>query len=413
MNYKYITDFHGSRKNKIGASDVPYIICHPENTIESLAAYTDEKNKRHANTAIDLYYKKINNEKSNYSYAAKMGHVLEPYIVYEFISDNFNKEVADEFLRGYLLHKIEQDFQSQKAGKKIFVNPLPYNTTPFRHNTEASNEFGVAHIDTLFDPEFMTGKWSNMEIKNKEIDITKPLNIQAKSCNYFSFKSRKKDKYKGYDISLKEWEGLPLGVYFQVQFEMLVYNIDTTYVALNYNTNQKASWKIKANKKHQKDLMQLAKYMKQCIDTKTPPKQLAINQSDIIKLYGSETKDDFIELELSELDFALKNAKEFYIAKEQEKKWKRKKEEAEQSMSIFLKDFDSIKGVVDGEITEIAKWKETGGSERICGLSDIKKRDERESKRIINYLTKNNLIKKSKKNKKATIKIKEDYLENI
>jgi len=412
-NYTYITNFHKSRAGRIGASDVPALIPHPIKQIESLAAYTDEKHQRHAMTALDLYNAKINNTFSPSSFPAEMGHWLEGRALYEFIADNIDKAIAKDFLRGYMMHKIEQD------NSKDAVNPEPFNNTPFKHNTEVQNDYGVAHADCVYVPnarmnvydiemvkQKTTGSWV-IKSNGLTIDLSNPFLIEAKSARYFSAR-RKEDPYTGYDLDLHEWQGIPLKVYFQVQFQMHLYNADTCYVVLIFDTSSKHYWQIKYNKKHALELEQLARYMKKCIDDRTPPKELLMNSKDIQSLYP-EIKEDFRELKDDELQTVLKIAMEEIEASEQEKTWKRKKEQAADQLSIHLKDTKVLKGNVSGMIVDIARWKETGGSERIMGLADIAKRED--GKTVEKYLRRKGLVKADKTGMKASVVIKSKDME--
>jgi len=73
----YITDFQKSRSTKIGSSDVPALIQHPEKS-ESLAGY--------GRTALTVYEEKIGiRERDPVGFPAQMGHVVEPYALQEFI----------------------------------------------------------------------------------------------------------------------------------------------------------------------------------------------------------------------------------------------------------------------------------------------------------------------------------------
>ena len=425
---KYITDFHKSRQAKIGASDIPHLIPHPEMQIESLAAYS-KKGKRFSCTALDLYNDKINGKPFEYSFPAEMGHNLEGFALYEFIKDNISVDIAKEFLHGYQSHEIEQKKGTDNAGRYTCVNPIPYNTTPFKHNTEAVSEYGVAHADCVYVPpderfynvetgdggivlgkkDIITNKMQHIINKNGlKIDLSKPFIIEAKSARLYSVTARKKDKYKGFDLTLKSWQGIPLKFYFQIQYQLAEYEIDIAYLALIFDTSEKHYWQIKANKKHQRELIQIAQYMKTCIDTKTPPTEFLMNSKDIANLYPV-IKDDFREVKETELQEMLEIATTFRNADTQEKAWKKKKIDAEERMSLHLKDTDTIKGVVNGVLQTITKWKYTGGGERLMGLKDIGERDD--SKKLLNYFKKNKLIKTGEKNKKPSVVIKLSELE--
>jgi len=148
--------------------------------------------------------------------------------------------------------------------------------------------------------------------------------------------------------------------------------------------------------------------MKTCIDNRTPPKQLVMNASDIKKLYP-EIKEDFKEVKGPELDEVLQAARLYREASEQEKNWKQKKEDAESRMAIHLQDAGKISGVIDGSMVDIAKWKNTGGGERLSGLDSISKRDD--GKRLLTYLRKNGLIKTSEPGRKPSVVIKLNEME--
>jgi hypothetical protein len=186
---------------------------------------------------------------------------------------------------------------------------------------------------------------------------------------------------------------------------MLLYNVDVCYVVLIFNTNSKHYWQIKANKKHQSELEQIASYMKTCIDTRTPPKELIMNSKDIRNLYPEIDDNDFREIIGDELLEVLQIAKDELHASSQEKLWKQKKEDANERMAIHLKDTGILKGFVNGEIINIAKWKNTGGGERLMGLKEIAERQD--AKKLLSYLKKNELIKESAGNKKPSVVIKE------
>lgn len=403
MNYSFIDNFYKERENKIGSSEILCCIPHPVKAIESLAAWTDEKGERHTETAIDLYNKKKNKDISSSGFAASMGHWLEGKVLSEFISDNIDSKIASEFLRGYMLHKIEQD------NSKEPINPSPFNNTAFRHNTKSENEYATVHADCLYDPSF--SKIKDVIKKDKfKIDMSKPFIIEAKSANLFSVERRKRDQYRGYDLSLHEWQGVDLGHYFQIQYQMMIYGVDVAYLALIYNTNSKHYWHIKANNNHQKELAQIAMYMKRCLDENIMPTQLAMNSHDIKELFPV-INEDFRELKGDELSEVLKIAMEEIDASENEKAWKRKKEQVADRLSIHLKDTKILKGNIGGMIVDIAKWKETGGSERTAGLAEIREREDGAT--VEKYLRRKGLVKKTEENRKPSVTLKRKDIEDM
>ena len=388
LKYSFITDFEKSREKKIGASDIPALIPHPLRPTESLAGY--------GQTAITLYEEKIGvRPRTPAGFSAAMGHYLEPIILREFINDVLDKKVADEFYKGYMENEL-----ALMSG--LWKPASLYNKTQFYHHTEATTEYGVAHADCVYEPPSVrAGNW---EVKIADSDLTVDLSklflIQAKSAQYWAT-LRRDDRFSGYDFSMSEWQGIPLKHYMQMQYEMSLYGADVSYLVLLYNTSEKHYWQVKANKKHQASLLETAELMKKCIDKKKPPRELAMNATDIRKLYP-DIKEDFTELIGDELTRAIDIAKEYNKAVAQEKIWKEKKEDAENAIAILLKDQRRIRGLVDDKMQTIAEWKSTGGFEKIKALKEIKS----EYSDIYEYLKNNEMIEFANSNEKPAIKLK-------
>ena len=415
MQYNFIKDFHKSRATRIGASDIIKCIPHPEKQIESLAAWTDNNGIRHHETANDLYEEKVFGKKYEYSFPAEMGHFLEGRALYEFIKDNIDRDTAIKFFQGYQTYKMEVGTDNYKK----YGNPELFNNTPFKHNTEGIRDWGVAHADCIYNAGVETFEVANgkkvheitkvdhsiIKKNGLTIDLSKPFIIEAKTARRWTVDARKKDPYKGYDLTLKRWQGVPLATYFQVQYQMYLYEIDTAYISLIFDTSEKHYWQIKKNRKHQEELVTLATYMKTCIDTKTPPKQLVMNSKDIQKLYP-EIKDDFREVQGNELTEILEVARIGREAAEKENYWKDIKADATERMSIHLRDTEQLKGIINDTMQTIAKWKATGGGRRMMGLKDIGERED--AKRLLRYLEKNELIKDSEKGRIPNIVVKLD-----
>ena len=135
-----------------------------------------------------------------------------------------------------------------------------------------------------------------------------------------------------------------------------------------------------------------------------------MNAKDIQSLYPT-ISDDFRELKNEELSEVIKIAIEEIDASENEKAWKRKKEQAADRLSIHLKDTKILKGNIGGMIVDIAKWKETGGSERVAGLAEIRERDD--GKAIEKYLRRKGLVKKSEESRKPSVVLKRKDIEDM
>ena len=209
---QYITDFHKSREARIGASDIPTLIPHPLRPSESLAGY--------GQTAITLWEEKTGQRQRTPSgFAADMGHYIEPKAIREFIRDVASGEpemsggrVAMEFFRGFMMYELEAERRRPDA-----QTGRAFNHTAFKHHTEAVTPFGVAHADCVYIPEGNARKVKTPY--DFTVDFTKPFIIEAKSAQYWAAR-RNDDPYSGYDTSLKEWQGIPLKHYLQIQYHL-------------------------------------------------------------------------------------------------------------------------------------------------------------------------------------------------
>lgn len=397
---QYITDFNKSRGARIGSSDIPALIPHPLRPSESLAGY--------GQTAITLWEEKTGQRPRTPSgFAAEMGHYIEPKAIREFIRDVSANEpemnggrVAMEFFRGFMTYEMENELT--ETGKKNFsperAGAIYNSVTAFKHHTEAVTPFGVAHADCVYIPEGNARKVKTQY--DFTVDFTKPFIIEAKSAQYWAAR-RNDDPYSGYDTSLKEWQGIPLKHYLQIQYQLALYEIDTAYLSLIYNTSEKHYWQIRANKKHQSELVELAEKMKWHIDKRKPPKELAMNADDIRKLYP-EIKEDFCEISGDELQKAVEISRTYQKAAEQEKQWKARKEDAENAMAVLLKDNREITGRIGDKVETIARWRQTGGGEYVASIKDMQSADPV----AVKYLRKRGLIKEKKKGEKPDIKLK-------
>lgn len=406
ISLSYITDFYKSRGGRIGASDIPALIPHPDRPSESLAGY--------GQTALTLYEEKVGLRKREPSgFAAEMGHFMEPKALTEFIHDYaepvFGRGTANAFFRGFMLCELE------RVGRDA-LDCRSFNVNAFRHHTEAMNDFGVAHADCVYEPSGAVVEYDPTKetvaarlrhtAHGITVDFSSSFLIEAKSAQYWTVKARGRDRFAGYDLDLREWQGIPLKHYMQIQYQLALYGVEVGYLSLIYNTSEKRYWKIKANKKHQAELLELASYMKHCIDKQQPPRDLAMNADDIRKLYP-EIKEDFTELIGDELTRAVDLTRSYRHAAAQEKAWKAKAADAENAMAVLLKDKREVKGLITGpdgvtELKTIARWKSTGGGERLMGLKEMGEADPS----AVKYLRRKGLIRESAKNEKPDIRLK-------
>ena len=368
---RYITNFSKERTGKLGSSDIPALIQHP-NCTESLAGY--------GRTALTVYQEKSGLvEREPAGFHATMGNKREPDTIEKFITENDSAETAHKFYRDYMYTELERTDDGYPTAQDR-------QSTNYLHHTTAETDYAIAHADCIFS-----------DIHGSEI-------IEAKSALSWAAK-RYDDPYSGYDFNLQKWQGIPLKHWYQVQFQCAIYQevyglrIDTAYLALMCDSADFHQWLIPADRKVQERLLELASYMKKCIDTGKPPKLLAMNFSDIKILYP-EIQEDFRHVSDPEEIAKVQEAqKQFAEAKAEIKAWKQKEEDAKNTMSIFLKDAKSLRGIVDGEIVEFAQWQERKGGERVAGVKEIKENQE-----VYNLLKKKDLIKISADSRFVSIK---------
>jgi hypothetical protein len=368
----YIQNFQKSRSGKIGASDIPTLIQHPEH-YESLAGY--------GKTPMTFWLEKTGQkEKDPVGFSAHMGHMLEPIILYEWIRNHTNKETAEKFYKGYLLCELDKTSDGYPTAPDT-------QYTDFLHHTEAKTDFAVAHMDM--------------------INRSGTIDVQVKSANYWASR-RNDDPYKGYDFDVKGHQGIPLKNYYQVQFEMAVYNeaygfqIDDAYLGLLCDTSTYGEWHIKRNVRVHERLLEISHYMKKCIDKRIPPKNLIMSKKDIELLYP-KLDEDFRIVSGDEMTAALKAAEQANEAAKQQKAWKQTEEDAKNALAIIMKNAKIIKGLRDNEIIDIAGWTERKGSEKIKSLKEIEKEP-----RLYKYMKRNDLIISTKASRYIDVKLKEE-----
>jgi hypothetical protein len=128
--------------------------------------------------------------------------------------------------------------------------------------------------------------------------------------------------------------------------------------------------------------------MADCIRDRVPPKDMILNAADVLSLRDSDT-EDFKYLEGEDLELAKKIATQYNKADKNIKLWKEKKTEADDAMSVLMKDVDLLK---DDEGNDIAKWsKPKKGYEKVKSVTVIKKLDGK----FYRYLAKNDLLTKT------------------
>lgn len=369
-------DFHKTRSNKIGASDIPAIIANPEKPNESLSGY--------GRTPLTVWEEKTGKlKRESAGRPAEIGHFIENKTIELFLKEFEFPEKEIENLQYKIIAEMDREYLDEKQDSM------------FKYHTQYYTNHKIAHPDSVYIPA------GNSDMKKIEknritIDLTKPFILEAKSATYFSAKRPGNSLISGYDFSLKTWQGIPLKHYMQIQFQLMLFDIDIAYLALISNTSEFHVWEIKANKSHQEEINKTVDGISHCIKNNIPPREYIFNQEDIKSLYPN-IKNDFLMLTGKENEEQINNIVEQYKkAILQEKKWKEKETEALDAMSIVMSDHKELRdknGI-------IACWQERKGSEKIISLKEI--RDLSPQSYLL--LQKNNLIKTTKNSRYIVIK---------
>lgn len=383
----YITSFTKSRSTLIGSSDIVACLQHPEKH-ESLAGYD--------RTAITVCKEKWGEIPHNtVGLPADIGHEIELLILQKTIekieTDNGKdsaevQSIINRFRRGYQLAEINT---VNENGETTYTNAKEFQTTDWLHHTEATTADSVSHADC--------------------INISDPENaivIEAKFATSGWSAKRGDDPYKGYDFELEGVRAVPLRHYMQVEHQCAVYNqcygikIKRAYLALICDGKfYLFSWK--PDVKIQEHLLELASFLKQCIDSHTLPVKLAMNADDI-KTIHPKINEDFRVVSGDELEKAIMYARVAKDAATMRKNWEEKERDAKDALAVLLSDSGRLRGIVDGEMVEFAAWQERKGVERLASLSEVKK-----DKRLLSYCEKNGLIKQGEPSRFVSVKFKE------
>ncbi len=233
----------------IGSSDLPVIVKTKKTKLK--------KSKR------DLWLEKREMiEGSTGNEATRWGHELEPLVISRFIMDFEDEMTAYKFKVDQILH---QNYRTDDYEPP--TDFIPY--------TEAHAEiapWAVAHADALY-----VG------------DKSEPFLIEAKTGRYFARIAR--DDMEGFvideDDDLPDTEKIPIEVMLQVQWQMLCYNVNLTYVLL-FCDNQYFCYKIPAYRKWWPLLLEQASvFYNQC---KTGEEPTPEKKEDVFSMFP-ELKD--------------------------------------------------------------------------------------------------------------------------
>lgn len=394
--YWYISnDFTEKRSTRIGASEVSCLIPNPEKPNESLAGYE--------RTAITLWQEKTGRKERDPSgLSAEMGHWNEVKAIELFIRGI--PEIGPTLSENYTIKRLEYELLN-RSRPGVF-NPSQYQSTPWKHTTQWYNDQFICHPDGIYDPyiEWMTPDTILPEhAHGYNINLKAPFLIEAKTASFWSAKRREGSLTTGYDFDLRTGQGIPLKHYVQIQFQLACLDVEVCYLPLLYDSASFHVWEIRRDRKVGDQLIDLAGRMAWHIQHDTPPKELAMNGWDIQALYP-EIKEDFVFLSGEKADAVKVAAQSYTRAAAQEKVWKQKKADAVDALAVYLKDNGELRVELDGVIVPIAKWKSTGGGERVMGIKDLRMKDEKAYK----YLKRKGLIAEAEKGRSVNVCWKEE-----
>jgi len=230
-HFTRIRDFHASRRAGVGSSDIP-----------TLAGLT----LRYGQTPLKLFDEKTGrtapwagNEKTWW------GKVHENSTLYRYVRDRYDEETAARFLASKL--------RGRSLGELRVL-------TECRH---PDYRFALAHADLLM--------------------VEEPHIAEAKSHSYHAA-ARKDDPDYGYDPEDLSQNGLPAGVFLQVQWQLLCYGVGDGTVAALIDTNRYSEYgPVRADSKVQSDLLALAERFWWHVTHDTPP--APVNWADVQRLF--------------------------------------------------------------------------------------------------------------------------------
>lgn len=384
VKYRYIdNNFMRKRSERVGSSDIPAILVNPEKPTESLAGY--------GRTAITVYKDKIGQgEKRTAGLDAEMGHYNENKSLELFIRTFYSEEAG----RKFRIRKEECEARENS-------HPVNYQAIPFHHNVQYYTDGMIVHPDMLYDPNGLSENEIHepVTVNGISVDFSKPFIVEAKSARLFASKRPDDSIVKGYDFSLTSWQGIPLKHYVQIQYQLALMQVDVAYLSLIYDTANYHVWKIEANKDYQRKIIDVVGRMVKHIQTRTLPKELAMNQKDIQEIYPV-VADDYCMVVGDQLKQIEKICREKKKASDQQKIWKDRETDAKDALSVMLKGFKELRS---GSGDLLAKWAEKKNADRLsCGLKDLEKNDPV----TFRYLERKGYIKLGKSSRYVSVKFK-------
>lgn len=218
--YTKIRDFHGSRAQRIGSSDIPTLLLY---------------NKKWGDTPYTLWEEKTG-RREGFSGNSKTwwGNQLEGLILRQWVRDHYGPQDAEKFYRQYLSNRSHR------------------NLATYTEASYPGYPWTVAHADL--------------------VDTLRETIVEAKSHGLFAAQ-RKDDVDEGYDREDRGAEGIPAKHFVQTQWQMLCYQAPRAELCALIDTNDYREYgPILGHKKTQEDLLAVGERFMWHVDNDVPPK---------------------------------------------------------------------------------------------------------------------------------------------
>lgn len=186
------------------------------------------------------------------------GHRLEPILLSAFIEKMRDSLLAYLFKIDYIKNEIKRNPETYKAATKFY---------PFTECKHPKFPWAIAHADCI-------------------LRSTEEYLIEAKTGGYFARVGR--EGMEGFNLEDHTEKGVPSRVLLQVQWQMLCYDVNLTYVLLLIDDNKFHIYTVPAIKKWWPLMLEKAHQFYLCCKNDIPPKP---EKYEDIKSLFPEIKD--------------------------------------------------------------------------------------------------------------------------
>lgn len=252
--YHRITDFDASRAQAVGSSDIPTLALLNKRYYNDYRVTKDGSIVRLNQTPLTLYQEKRGLIKQiGEKPRAEWGKLLEGLILSKWIKSHHGEDNATEYARY----------------KARGLSYGPYKT--MTECTMPDRPYVLAHADLVVEGlKEAAQRVPGIASDYIAVDVP-PVIVEAKSCGLMSA-TRREDGDYGYSRKDFSLGGVPMGVFFQVQWQMLAYNIPYAHVAVLIDTGDYREYEGRADPRTQEKLLALAERFWGLVEAGTPPK---------------------------------------------------------------------------------------------------------------------------------------------